>query len=287
MNVFARDVARTISSLDPTREVSSGYSLPRGSATHLQRRWEFYGGNADWTPDTSNEFAQNLLETQAPFNIVSIHVYSPDETRPEGPSPIEHFDPIVAAAEAVHAVKKKLFIGEFGDEKARTPFMTHTLADIVANRADYAAIWVWEFYQGSTYMPNQGSVEPGYSDALLSDLIATERTLGTAPPRPARDVPPRVVLTWPLPCAAVDGPINLTAVASEGARGVEKVEFLVDGQKIGVVTRPPYSIRFDPAHLASGIARITARATGASAITADFESPAKLNHSSALCSAAE
>jgi alkanesulfonate monooxygenase SsuD/methylene tetrahydromethanopterin reductase-like flavin-dependent oxidoreductase (luciferase family) len=41
--------------------------------------------------------------------------------------------------------------------------------------------------------------------------------------------PPSVILTWPLPCAKLDQPTNLAAVASAGMRGVKSVEFFVNG----------------------------------------------------------
>ena len=75
MNKFAREQAALIKSLDPSRPVTSGYSLPRGVAAHLERRPEFSAAGADWTPDTSAEFARNLLATQQSFDIISVHLY--------------------------------------------------------------------------------------------------------------------------------------------------------------------------------------------------------------------
>src|SRR4029079_4636497 len=75
LNRFAAELAKLIKSLDPSRAAASGYSLPRASAAHLERRPEFGSSGRDWTPDTVAEFTSNLLTTQAPFDVVTIHVY--------------------------------------------------------------------------------------------------------------------------------------------------------------------------------------------------------------------
>ncbi|MBV9824405.1 MAG: hypothetical protein JO001_01795, partial [Alphaproteobacteria bacterium] len=71
MTRFARDVVGVIKSLDPGRAVSSGYSLPRPGASHLQARPQFAPGGPDWTPDTVQEFDHDLLAVNEPFDMVS------------------------------------------------------------------------------------------------------------------------------------------------------------------------------------------------------------------------
>ena len=53
MTEFARQMVALIKSLDPSRQVTSGYSLPRPAASHLELRPQFSPGGADWTPDTA------------------------------------------------------------------------------------------------------------------------------------------------------------------------------------------------------------------------------------------
>ena len=88
---------------------------------------------------------------------------------------------------AVKSVGKQLFVGEFGDSGA-TPFLRRFLHEIVEQHVDYAAIWVWEFYQTSTYEtdntePSKYSIEPGYYDGLIALLVETEKALGRTMPR--------------------------------------------------------------------------------------------------------
>src|SRR6266496_3156680 len=123
MNEFARQMVGLFKSLDPARRVTSGYSLPRPAAAHLERRPEFATGGPDWTADTAAEFDRNLRATNEPFDIISIHVYPDDQTRPSVRAPGEHFDLVVAAAETARSAAKSLFIGEFGDTAGATPFM--------------------------------------------------------------------------------------------------------------------------------------------------------------------
>src|SRR5260370_37956369 len=116
---------------------------------------------------------------------------------------------------------RSCFIGEFGDVAGATPFLTNLLDEFISERIGFAAIWVWEFYQTSTYEtrntePTRYDVEPGYSDDVIAMLMQAERRLGHMPPAKDPAAPPRVVLTWPLPCAAVARPIEIEAVASDG-----------------------------------------------------------------------
>jgi hypothetical protein len=287
MDQFARWMVGLIKSSDPSRPVTSGYSLPRPGASHLERRPEFAAGGPDWTPDTAQEFDHDLLAINQPFDIISIHVYPADQTRSSGPPPGTPYDPVDEAAKAARSAGKPLFIGEFGDEGGATPFMRHLLDEIVRDRVQYAAIWVWEFYQTSTYEtrntpPTRASLEPGYGDDVIRLLMATERRLAAAPAA-AKTGAPRVVLTWPLPCAAIDRPVDLAAVASDGATAVKRVDFLIDGQKLASVAAPPYRTPFDPAGRGPRTVEIAARAIAASGAVAAFRSTVHLNGDKGSC----
>jgi Bacterial Ig domain/Cellulase (glycosyl hydrolase family 5) len=285
---FSRDMVRLIKSLDPSRPVTSGYSLPRPAAMHLTRRPQFGPSGPDWTPDTKQELARYLIETHQPFDIVSVHIYpKPQDNRfglPQG----DQYRLVADADAAAKSAGKPLFIGEFGDTGGATPFMAHLLDEIVQHRVDYAAIWVWEFYQTSTYQtrntePTRYDVEPGYSDELIALLMQAERRLGHPPPPKAPQALPRVVLTWPLPCAAVDRPVEVEAVASDGAAAVKEVEFLVDGKPLGTAAKPPYKAHFDPAGQPPGSADLAARAVGRSGIAAEFHSTVRLHDAAGHC----
>src|SRR6266542_1592681 len=252
LNEFSRDLVRLIKSRDPSRPVTSGYSLPRPAAMHLTRRPQFGASGPDWTPDTREEMARYLIATHQPFDIVSVHLYPKREDNRFGLPQNQQYRLVADASAAAKSAGKPLFIGEFGDTAGATPFMAHVLDEIVRHHVAYAAIWVWEYYQTSTYQtrntePTRYDVEPGYSDDVIALLMQAERRLGHMPPLKAPGEPPRVVLTWPLPCAAVDRPFEVAAVASDGATAVKSVEFLVNGKALGSVSAPPYKTRFDPA----------------------------------------
>ncbi len=287
---FSRDVVSLIKSLDHNRLVSSGYALPRAAAAHLMLHPGFLPQGPDWRADTKDEFRRYLLRVHQPFDIVSVHVYPGADGDRFGRPPGEPDQLAVDAASAARAAGKKLFIGEFGDQGA-TPFIRRLLADVIREKIDYAAIWVWEFYQTSTYRtydtePTADNVEPGYSDELIGLLGETQRSLGHAQPSRDPAAPPRVVLTWPLPCANVERPLDLAAVASDGAHGVKSVDFLIDGNSLATVTTLPYATHFDPAKLGGTTAQIVARAISQSGTMADFESTVRLNGNAGPCTIA-
>lgn len=285
MNAFARDVVGQIKSLDPSRQVDSGYAIPRPAAAHLVRHPAYAPGGPDWTPDTPAEFRDNLFSVNQSFDVISVHIYPGKENVRFGRTPGEEYKLVDDSEAAARQARKPLFIGEFGDEHGATPFMTHMFDEIARQQVAYAAVWAWEFYQTSTYRTHDTSatrfsIEPGYFDDVIPLLIKTEGRLGDAPPARAPTAVPRVVLTWPLPCAAIDRPIEFSAVASDGVEGVKSVEFLVDGKPVATVPAPPYAATFDPGGLPAGSVTITARATGQTGRIAAFSSRVDVNGAS-------
>ncbi len=274
---FSRSVVGLVKSLDPSRKMSSGYSLPRPAATHLR-------SGAGWVNDSVDEFTQDLLYINEPFDIVGVHIYPPIDRFGLPPQPPTEFISVVMSA--VRSVGKELFIGEFGDTGA-TPFLREFLRAIVAQHVDYAAIWIWEFYQSSTYEthntePSRYSIEPGYYDDLIALLAQTEQSLGHPPTAKTSD-PPSVILTWPLPCAKVDQPTKLAAVASDGMRGVKSVEFLVNGKPLATVSAPPYYAKLDPKQFGDSNIEIEAKAVADSGLSADSKTVVRANGSAASC----
>ncbi len=286
---FSRSMVHLIKTLDPTRLVTSGYSAPRPAALHLTRRPAFAPGGPDWTPDTPAELRQYLLAVHEPFDVISIHVYPTNEDTRFGRAAGHQHELVADGSAAAKAAGKPLFVGEFGDVGV-TPFVRDMLGILTANRVAYAAVWVWEFYQTSTYEtrntePTRYSVEPGYSDDLIGLLMQAERRLGEGPPGPSAAAAPRVVLTWPAPCAAIDRPIDLAAVASDGIKGAKSVDFLVDGHVLATSAAPPYRAHFDPVGLGRRTAEIEVRAYGASGASAKFDSVVRLNGDKSSCGA--
>jgi len=280
LNSFAHDMVELIHQLDPSHQVSSGYALPPPWASHMAMhpQWTKSGG---FTKDSPEEFANNLASIHRDYDIVSAHVYPHENAVRFGRPPGSQADMIVDAAKVAHNLHKKLFVGEFGDAAGATPFMRNVKVLLDADTADYAALWVWEFYQTSSFLTFDTdatvfNVEPGFRD----DVIAL---LQRSPPTPDTSPPMRVVLTWPVPCSHVDQSVQLSAVASEGDRAVSDVEFQADGASIGTVAKPPYRVTWDPAGKAGHLAHLKVIAHSESKGTATDSADVLLNGASDAC----
>ena len=262
LDAFAKDMVGLIRAIDPGRKVTSGYGVPQAWAYHmaLQPEWTRRGG---FTHDSPEEFASNLTTIHRDFDIVSVHVYPQTRADRFGRPPDSQARLIADAARVAHADHKTLFLGEFGDA-GPTPFMRSVKALLDDGQVDYAAVWIWEFYQRSTFETedtdaSRFSLEPGYRDSLIA-LLREPKALVEA-------AEPRIVLTWPLPCARLDKPVEINATASDGAVPVESVAFSVDGKLIGTVTAPPYRVTWDPASAAPQVAHVAAVARATSGTT--------------------
>lgn len=275
---FAHDMAALVHRLDPLHPLSSGYSAPRVSAFHLARHPEWSQKGPDWTVDSPEEFDRVLTTTQQDFDIVSIHIYPADEPR-FGQKPSDPLATVTEASRVVHAAGKKLFVGEFGDETA-SPFMQGMVRLAAEGQIDFAAVWIWEFYQFSTTRSfdtpaSRTSLEPGHGDDVIALL---RQPLAATNPSSL----PRVVLTWPLPCARLDQPLTLSAVASDGDKAANRVEFYIDGTAVGRSSVPPYTAQFDPRAFGSKEVEIKAVATGRNGAASDT-SPVLLNGANTAC----
>jgi hypothetical protein len=288
MTKFSRELVSLVKSLDPSRKVGSGFSIPRNSAEHLRARPQFSPRGADWTPDTKDQFEAYLSSVHEPFDLVSVHIY-PEAMPRFGRSPNHEWELFRDVAAISRKIGKGVFVGEFGDRGGNlTPFISTALDEIARERIEFSAIWVWEFYQTSTYQtyntePTQYNIEPGYSDALLTSLRSRAIAFGGRVSDESHDAP-RVILTWPLPCSIIKVPTDIYAVASDGGKAVSKVEFLLDGNLFGVSVRPPYSASLDPRGHGNRSAQVEARAISSSGLVTSFNSKVMLNNANVPCS---
>ena len=78
--------------------------------------------------------------------------------------------------------------------------------------------------------------------------------------------PPSVTLTAPAAGSSVNGPITVSATASDNV-AVARVDFAVDGAAIGSDTTSPYGTTWDPGSAADGSHTITATAVDTSGLT--------------------
>lgn len=280
LNNFAHDMVQLLHRLDSSHQVSSGYAVPPPWAYHMamQPEWNKQKGFAR---DSRDEFASNLTTSHRDYDIVSVHVYPHDNAVRFGRSPGSQADMIVDAATVAHGLHKKLFLGEFGDASGASPFMRNVKALLDADTVDYAAVWVWEFYQTSTFESFNTeaavfNIEPGFRD----DVIALLRRSPLTPDSSPR---PRIVLTWPVPCSHIGQRVQIAAMASDGDRPVSEVEFQVDGTSIGTVTTPPYRLTWDPAGQAAHTAHLKVIAHAQSKSTATDNVDVLLNGASEAC----
>ncbi len=275
---FSYDTVALIRNLDPGRAISSGFGAPPIWAAHMERHPELAGA-PDWTADSPAEFKAHLLATNAPFDRVSLHIYgSGDAIRPAlGVFKASDMGDVVARM--VRPLGKQVFVGEFGDTTGATVGVD-VARSIRSGAVDYAAVWVWEFRQFKTiFVPGAPDyeVEPGYSDDAIRAMRAA------AGMKPGGGGGPHVVLTSPLPCGAVDAPIQLEAMASAGGSAPRRVDFLVDGKIVGSAGAFPYRIPFDPRTLGPRGAMVEARAIAPDGAVARFASPVALNGYTGAC----
>ena len=281
---FSRDMVSLIKSIDAKTPISSGYSIPRPAAAHLATQ-----PNAGrFTRDTQEEFKNQLIAIHAPFDIISVHIYPTPENDRFGRPPGEQYKMAEDAEAAARIAGKPLFIGEFGDTGPST-FMTNILNEITHDGIDFASVWVWEVDHNSGYQPATAkaarrNIDPSVSGPLIDLLMSSEREIGRSPMASTTPALPHVVLTWPVPCDSVNGPVDLWSVASDHAHAVKSVQFLVDGKPLAIVSAAPYSTHFDPSGWGARAVTIEARATGASGAVSTFASNVGLNGAGASTS---
>ena len=285
MIAFSREMVSFIKQHDPSRRVSSGYSLPRPSADHLERQPEFSVQGPDWTPDSLAEFKDNLTRTQSPFDIVSVHVYQNATNARFGRPADEAYKIFSDVGNAAHASHQSAFVGEFAGDNG---FVSHVSEALKGGSIDYASVWIWEFYQRDTRHSfnthaSSTSLEPGSTDAEIASLQIPP-TVGRVQSQRPDAMLPRVVLTWPLPCSRIDKKIELFAVASgEAGDPVDHVDFYDGANILGTAHSPPYRLSFDPVGLGDRTTVLQADAVTKGGHSSVFRTQVSLNHSTDQC----
>ena len=143
-----KEFATVVRSIDPTRPITTGNSIPRNFAADIR------SGNRWSELDTRADFKANIsLVTPFPHDMVSIHLY-PGEVLAERFEPGYHasYSELISLAMEVSVQEgKALFVGEFGanditqggaEEAAR--IIQEILDALVENGVPLAAIWVYD-----------------------------------------------------------------------------------------------------------------------------------------------
>lgn len=285
---YTRRLANLIHGLDSKRMVSSGFTIPRGSAEHLRATPEWLTSRTDWRPDSREQFAKNLKEIHAGVDIISIHLYGGKGNRRFGSDDV--LDLLVEAKRVADEAGKPLYVGEFGDsDPVHADVDSHAvrMMDKLAELGvPYSTIWVWEFYQNKTYTTHDNrhtahSLEPGYTDRLIGRLKAINRWSTMGDPIKPDTLPPRVVLTWPLECAVLRKQEAIHAVASDDAGAILKVEFLLDGQLLAEDDAAPFQATYTGNVIRFGEHRLTARAYDISGNIGEFSTTVVMKRNTA------
>jgi hypothetical protein len=91
------------------------------------------------------------------------------------------------------------------------------------------------------------------------------------PARSTQDTtPPNVVIAWPLDCRSYAGDIPVQATASDDSGSVKRVEFWLDGGKVGTAVSPPYTATLGATALTPGEHKMTAKAYDSSGNFAEY-----------------
>lgn len=172
MAAFAEEVRK----YDGTRIVITGNAISRPAAWNL---WK----NRNWNKDTREQFAEMLgIQNPDPVDVLSMHLYPGaanegyfgDESTGVG-------NIIEAGMEASHALKKPLFLGEWGAQQqtygdgTRDKFM-ELLQAVVSHEIPLSAMWVFDYpphdvEEGINVSPDNGPREYMLQEIMKANAV--------------------------------------------------------------------------------------------------------------------
>ncbi len=260
---FTKRLSALIHGIDPSRPISSGFSVPRASAEHLRASPEWISGKADFRQDSLEQLQQNLAFIHEGVDIISVHIYPNEANVRFGAKDRHGVELLESIKKIADKIGKPLFVGEFGDRDDLTDspasYTVRMLNRIRDLRVPYSALWVWEFYQKSPHITRDNqhtgySLEPSDNNKLIQKISQTNNQLGQkqAKKLSTDSEPPRVVLTWPLDCGDLSKERSVHAVASDDSGAVNRVEFWLDGKKVDSDANFPYEMKLPAGGLNPG-----------------------------------
>jgi hypothetical protein len=281
---FMSRLADHVRSLDPDHPISSGFSLPRPYAEHLRQQPEFSSSGPDFTRDSMTEFRKNLKDIHQQLDIVSVHFYNWEGNNERfGIYGHSNADLLDVVKQTTDEIGKELFVGEFGDvnpyikDDKNALFTQNVLNKIVELGIPYSAPWVWEFYVTTTYRTYDRrntyfNLEPGRTDLVIAKIKEANEKLGVPiPSAQTRDnVPPQVVITWPLEGSEMPCNPSIYVIASDNSGSISKVTLSIDGEVEATRTTRPYRFTLKTAQLGLGRLHFTAKAYDASGNSARY-----------------
>jgi hypothetical protein len=176
---WGQDLVSYICKLDPIgRPVSSGHALARTQAWHLMKSYS--SGKEDFTPDSQSQFEQAMRIAHAPFQLMSLHLYTQGganvrfNTTPVGPYDTSLLGIVKSVANTMTPARQVLF-GEFGDPLPGARPWTHSVLGALgtgAEQVDLALVWCYRFHQRAPGLPANFSLELGRDNATLDAIAA-------------------------------------------------------------------------------------------------------------------
>lgn len=176
--VMMKQFATEIRKYDGSRIIVTGNAIARASAWNLLN-------NKSWTIDTKAQFG-NMLGTQhpAPVDVLSTHLYvaTPEDGYfADAKATIN--DLIKASMDAAQALRKPLFVGEFGAQEAKYGVETKSkfmeiLSAIEQNAVPLSAMWVFDYPPHDTEEGVNVSADNGPREYMLHEIMKVNERFG-------------------------------------------------------------------------------------------------------------
>lgn len=169
LHVMMQEFAKEVRKYDDTRIVITGNAIQRPAARNL---WK----NQSWTKDTRSEFIEMLgVQNPSPIDVLSIHVYPGAAEEDYFSEPAGVADLIRVGMEAATALKKPLFVGEWGAQEVKYGVETkdkfmELLQTIEANNVPLSAMWVFDYPPHDTEEGINVSPDNGPREYMLQEI---------------------------------------------------------------------------------------------------------------------
>lgn len=151
--------ARVVRSIDPSRAIDSGTTIPRPAA------WHNANGQPRQRDSEAQTYAMLSRENPDPINLLSVHVYQkPQKLSPYGPETVGQF--IARFARYAAEAGKPLFIGEFPTRNRDQA--NEYIRAIKDNHVPLAAFWTFDNSQQEQTL----NVSFNNGRSFVIDLIA-------------------------------------------------------------------------------------------------------------------
>ncbi len=145
MVTMLTEFAKEVRHYDSQRPIFAGHSHPRPAAWHNT-------AERSWTADTREQTLEVIRrDNPQPLNTISIHIYGAQSVEKEIASwASSHAEYLRIVCDLARAMKRPVFVGEFGLDSSDTPEQTRIrfeqiLSAMESSKVDLAAFWIFDF----------------------------------------------------------------------------------------------------------------------------------------------